>query len=644
MKRKSLTFQGRQNVYGYLFILPWILGFLIFTLYPIVHSLYLSFHKVRITAFGLEEIFIGLDNYRRAFAVDRVMFIHLQKFLRESILMIIVINVFALIFAMILNKNIKGRGFFRVIFFLPVVVASGPVISELVNKRLLVIPGIENIQIIRILSEAFGQRFGSQIVKMFSQLIYMFWFSGVQILVFLAVLQKIPHEIYEASDIDGASGWEKFWKITLPALKPTILINLIYTFIMLATFDDNAVIKEIKGKMLSVMEGEGYGYASAQAWIYFITLLLTVGIIFLIFTIRWKKAPKASFYTEGFVYNTTRYEYKETFLNTNPYGIKLKKKMLGTAERDGLIQQVFIYLLIIVVAFAFLYPFVAMALKSFQSPDDVSDPFVGLIPSGWYVDNFKQALRTVDFWNALKESLKFSTIPALMQTVAAAVIGYGFSRFNFRGKNILLVLVVATFIIPPQVTMIPTYIFYVNLGRKLTQIASFIGINKPLSILNSVLAFALPASLGQGLRSAIFILLFYQSFNMVPRVLDEAAEIDGAGPLRIFLRISLPLVVPTIIVVFLFSFVWYWNETYLTNLYIKNAKTLPIQLSRFAESFRSIYQNPDPNMRPDEGTDQLNEAIYMAGTLVSILPLLFIYFIFQRWFVQGIERSGIAGE
>ena len=644
MKRKRLTLQGRQNLLGYLFVLPWILGFLIFTIYPIIHSIYLSLHDVRITAYGLEETFIGLANYRRAFAVDRVMIIHLQQFLKDSVLMMIVINVFALIFAMILNKNIKGRSIFRVIFFLPVVVASGPVIRELVDKDILVIPGIQNIQIIRILSETFGEAFGEGIVSIFSNLIYMFWFSGVQILVFLAMLQKIPVEVYEASDIDGASGWEKFWKITLPALKTTILINLIYTFIMLATFDDNAVITEIRNKMVSVREGEGYGYASAQAWIYFLALVLLVGIIFIILTVRRKNAPKASFYTEGYVYNTTRYEYKDTFMNTNPYGIKFKKRMFGTATREGLIQQVFVYLLIITVSFAFLYPFISMTLMSFQSPQDVSNPFVGLIPSSFYTDNFKQATKTVDLWNSLKESIKFALVPAVLQTASAAIIGYGFSRFRFKGKNILLALVVATFIIPPQVTMIPTYLFYIDLGSYLTKFVQFFGIEKELSILNSILSFAIPASLGQGLRSAIFILIFYQSFNMIPRVLDEAAEIDGAGPLRIFLTIALPLAIPSMIVVFLFSFVWYWNETYLTSLYMPNAKTLPIQLSRFAESFRSIYNNQDPNQTSLEGTDQLNEAIYMAGTLVSILPLLFIYFIFQRWFVQGVERSGIAGE
>ena len=155
-------------------------------------------------------------------------------------------------------------------------------------------------------------------------------------------------------------------------------------------------------------------------------------------------------------------------------------------------------------------------------------------------------------------------------------------------------------------------------------------------------AFVLPALFGQGIRSAIFIMIFYQFFNMIPKALDEAAEIDGASPFKIFYRIALPLALPAIIVAFLFSFVWYWNETYLTSLYMSSARTLPIQLSRFAASFREMFPE---SFQPDAGfVDTLNEAIYMAGTLISILPLLIFYFILQRWFVEGVDRSGITGE
>lgn len=637
-REKSITLKNRENLLGYGFMSIWLIGFLVFTLYPLIYALYLSFNLVTIPAEGIKTKWIGLDNFRRAFSIDRQMIIALGDFLKEALIMIMVINVFALIFALILNMNIKGRGFFRVIFFLPVIVASGPVITELENQNVLVMPGIANFRVIQLLISIFGRQFGTLIVDVFSQLIKMFWFSGVQIIVFLAVLQKMSPEIYEAASIDGASSWEKFWKITLPSLKPIILINLIYTFIMLATFDNNEVIKEIKQNMFSIVANEGFGYAASQAWIYFIVLLFVVGILFLLFTIQRGEKPKVSFYTEGFVYNTTRYEYKDTFFNTNPHAIKAKKYLVGTTARQGVLVRGFIYLLISVVAFAFMYPFLTLLLQSFQSPLDVLNPTVGLIPRSLYLGNYNKVFTIINFGRSVLESLYYSILPAIAQTVACAITGYGLSRFNFKGKKVLLIIILSTFIIPPQVIMIPTYIFYKRLGEFLTGLFGF-----KITILNSVFAFLLPALFGQGLKSAIFIFIFYQFFRMVPKVLDEAASIDGAGPLRIFFRIAIPLAIPAIIVVFLFSTVWYWNETYLTSLYIQNAKTLPIELSRFAATFRNIYPQNGNNLG-ENFQDMWSEAVLMAGTLVSLLPLLIMYFILQRWFVQGVERTGITGE
>lgn len=620
--KKKMTLKFRENMLGYSFLSPWIIGFIIFTIYPIIYSLYLSLNDVKATAEGLKLSFLGFKNYQRAFVFDRVMILDLGAFLKDALIMIIVINVFALIFALILNLNIKGKNFFRTIFFLPVVIVSGPVINELVKQNILVLPGISDFRVIEMFSEIFGNKFGELIVNIFSRLIYMFWFSGVQIIIFLAVLQKLDREIYEAAEIDGASPWESFWKLTLPTLKPIFLINIIYTFIMLATFSENKVIIDIKDAIIDV--DEGYGYASALAWIYFVTLVLVVLGIFLLFSVRVKQSHKVSFYTEGYVYNKTRYQFKPSWINKNKHAAKAKNILLGKHGLDGLLVKIFIYLLIISVGFAFAYPIIYLVLKSFHNPQDVLDPTVGLIPSKFYLDNFKTSLKVLGFWNSLKDSLIISVLPATAQVISTAIIGYGLSRYNFKGKKVLIVLVLFTFIIPPQILMIPTVLFYKKIG-----------------IVDTVLSIVLPALFGQGIKSAIFIMIFYQFFNMIPKVLDEAAEIDGASPFKIFYRITLPLAVPAIIVVFLFSFVWYWNETYLLSFYMSDVKSLPIQLSKFATSFRDIFQ-PDTNVEQVE--DMINEAIYMAGILISMVPLLLVYFVLQRWFVEGADRTGIAGE
>ena len=187
----------------------------------------------------------------------------------------------------------------------------------------------------------------------------------------------------------------------------------------------------------------------------------------------------------------------------------------------------------------------------------------------------------------------------------------------------MLALVLATFIVPPQVLVIPRYLLFHELG-----------------ILDSIMAYILPATFGQGLQSAIFILIFYQTFKTIPTALEEAAQLDGAGFFKIFYKIAIPMGSAAYIISFLFSFVWYWNETQLAAIYFGNQlTTLPLQLQRFAMQFNLMFAQSGT-----QANANINEGIEMAGTLLSILPLLVIYFIMQRWFVESVDRSGITRE
>jgi multiple sugar transport system permease protein len=188
----------------------------------------------------------------------------------------------------------------------------------------------------------------------------------------------------------------------------------------------------------------------------------------------------------------------------------------------------------------------------------------------------------------------------------------------------MLAALLATFIIPPQVTMIPQFLMF-----------------RDLKLLETIWAFILPATFTQGIRSAIFVLIFYQFFNMLPRSLEEAAKIDGASTFKIFYRIAVPSATPAYIIAFLFSLVWYWNETTLTALYLgEKWATLPLKLQNFAVTFRRLYP-ADPYSVVGKN---LNEAIVMAGTFLTLIPLLMIYFFTQSWFVESIDRTGITGE
>jgi multiple sugar transport system permease protein len=156
-----------------------------------------------------------------------------------------------------------------------------------------------------------------------------------------------------------------------------------------------------------------------------------------------------------------------------------------------------------------------------------------------------------------------------------------------------------------------------------------------MGLLGSPLSIILPALFGQGVNSAIFILIYRQFFSMAPKAFDEAAEIDGAGELKIFFNINLPLAAGAILTTFLFSFVWYWNETYISGLFLEGEfKSLQIRLLNFTSEFSSM----------EGSTAEMNEGVRLAATLLIILPMLIVYLCLQRYFIEGVERSGIAGE
>ena len=289
--------------------------------------------------------------------------------------------------------------------------------------------------------------------------------------------------------------------------------------------------------------------------------------------------------------------------------------------------MLFIYLLLICIGFIYIYPILHMISSSMMSLDDLLDSSIKWIPSSLNFSNFLQAGQSMDFWNALWQSIVIAGIPTLCNLISCSITGYALARFNFKGKTIVMGIIILTFVLPSQVTMIPTYTLYSSLG-----------------LLNTLWSFILPALFAQGINAPIFILIFMNFFKQLPNVLIEAARIDGAGHFKSFFQVALPSAAPGFITVSLFSFVWYWNESYLTNLYVHGVygasswTTLVIQLDNFASNYSSYQQTAAA------GATNLNESISMAGTLLSILPLLIMYFFLQKQFVESIDKSGITGE
>lgn len=259
----------RRKLEGALFIAPWIAGFLAFVAFPLVYSLYMSFHQVKITVTGIKTTWIGAQYYREIlFADGGLLYEDLFPFLREALVMIPIIIVFSLMIAILLNLQFLGRTLFRVIFFLPVIFASGQIISEFIAQGEGALNMIAELRIDEVLMRYLPSSWAGPISNVIGSFVLVLWYSGVQILIFLAGRQTISRSVYEAVRIDGSSPWTTFWKITLPGMVPFIFLNIIYTVVDLFTYPSNPIISKVTT--------DNYGLSSALAWIYFMIVLLFI--------------------------------------------------------------------------------------------------------------------------------------------------------------------------------------------------------------------------------------------------------------------------------------------------------------------------------------------------------------------------------
>lgn len=293
------TNKRRNATIGFAFILIWIIGYLIFSLYPVFNSLYLSFFKVKMDGSGLQKTFLWFDNYRAAFLSDTDFSTLLINYAKSMAINVPVTIVFALIIAMLINQDIKGKGVWRTIFFIPVVISSGPVIELLMEQGATTLPSIEQYGFIDTIINNVGEFLANPIQQLFDQILFVLWFAGIQILILLAGLQKIDRSIYEAAMIDGASPWEAFWKITLPSIKPLITISIIYTVVSMSVFSiEDSIASYLYDKMFNDNSGSiggitnGYGYAASLAWIFFIAMTLIILIFIGTLNIRGRKAKR----------------------------------------------------------------------------------------------------------------------------------------------------------------------------------------------------------------------------------------------------------------------------------------------------------------------------------------------------------------
>lgn len=273
-KRKFMKAATMRKLEGLLFISPWLVGFAVFLGFPLLFSLYMSFHNLRVLPNRMVYEFVGLQHYNSIIFDSSALYDELLPFFREELIVIPIILVFSLLIAILLNQNLPGRFVFRAIFFLPVIFSSGYVLTELVNQGEGGLGFLERVELGQYLDTMLGDSAWAAPVKgVLDRFVLVLWYSGVQILIFLAGRQTVSKSAYESARIDGASPWDVFWKITLPAMSPFILLNLIYTVVDMFTYPFNPIIH-----MIGLNQGE-YGFNSALAWIYFLLIITSLGLV-----------------------------------------------------------------------------------------------------------------------------------------------------------------------------------------------------------------------------------------------------------------------------------------------------------------------------------------------------------------------------
>ncbi|MCE5171452.1 sugar ABC transporter permease [Paenibacillus profundus] len=274
--KKTMKAKTSRHLEALLFVAPWITGFLLFMAFPLGFSLYMSFHKVTVLPTGLKYDFQGFKYYSELLFGSSALYDNLIPFFQEIVIMVPIILVFSLFIAIMLNQDFPGRMLFRVVFFLPIIFTSGHILTEFVNQGEGTLGFLERFSIGEYLDQFLSDSSWAKPVKdVLNRFVLVLWYSGVQILIFLAGRQTISKSSYESARIDGATPWEVFWKITLPAMSPFILLNLIYTVVDMFTFPYNPVIE--------LINTGNYGYNSALAWIYFVVIVLFLAILLLLF-------------------------------------------------------------------------------------------------------------------------------------------------------------------------------------------------------------------------------------------------------------------------------------------------------------------------------------------------------------------------
>ena len=350
--------------------------------------------------------------------------------------------------------------------------------------------------------------------------------------------------------------------------------------------------------------------------------------------------------------NKIRVEFDRT-----PLKERLKAKFLNLYFFQKVAWIIFRMVLLVGISYVVLFPFISKIAGSFMSPEDFVDVTVRLIPKNFTLDIYKAVLFELDYWEAFFNTLLISLLCGLLQTFVCCLIGYGLAKFRFKGNKLVMLLVILTMIVPHQTLQLSMFMHFryfdilgilsflsggASIGfmpdsfnELLAGIQVFKLDDYALSLTNTYWPLAILSVTGLAFKNGLYIFMLRQFFTGVPDALEESAYIDGSGVFRTFFTIILPLSIPMMVTVFLFSFCWQWMDDFYTEMFFTTSKiSLMPDIVEIPTSLKTDYA----------GQNMYYAAIRNTCGLCIIMPLVILYSFGQNFLVQGIERSGLTAE
>lgn len=287
------------------------------------------------------------------------------------------------------------------------------------------------------------------------------------------------------------------------------------------------------------------------------------------------------------------------------------------------------------IGYLVIFPLIYIISNSLKTPEAFKNPLVVWLTTSVSFNSYKLAFQALDYSKSIVSTVVYEIVSAILEVASCAVAAYGLSRFDFKGKKIFMAFLLLMIIVPEQMIVLPNTVSYSDFSffGITTAVNKIFGTNIRLNILDTVLPFWMPSIFGVGLKSGILIYIYMQFFKGLPKELEEAAWIDGAGPYKTFLSIALPSSSVVIFTVLVFSVIWHWNDYSYAVMYVNENFTTAVRLSDIVTTLQGMgYYNSD-----------VANGIILAACFIFIFPVLLLYIAVQNKFIKSIDRVGITG-